>query len=170
MSDEYITLAMRTESVDKFAALDPRVLHATYGIVTEVGELLLMTDDVNFVEEVGDICWYLAIVCDHWGVTFDELALLADDQMAQDDPRVLLLCATDMMDLVKRASFYGKELDEVRFVRLAATLYVSLAKMTDIERAKGLNIAKLKKRYPDGFDTLAATVRDLDGEREVLNG
>ena len=39
----------------------------------------------------------------------------------------------------------------------------------DYERIQAVNMAKLLKRYPGGeFDSFRAVVRDLDGERAVL--
>ncbi len=80
---------MKTESQD-FEAVASRVgtrsmlriLHATMGVSTEAGELLDAVkktlfygkplDTVNLKEEVGDLFWYMAILCDELGLSFEE--------------------------------------------------------------------------------------------------
>lgn len=88
-SQDYINKAMKTESQD-FEAVASRVgtrsmlriLHATMGVSTEAGELLDAVkktlfygkplDTVNLKEEVGDLFWYMAILCDELGLSFEE--------------------------------------------------------------------------------------------------
>ena len=63
---------------------EARALHAILGLTTEVGELADIwkrrifygraIDPVNAREEIGDVLWYLAILCDFFGTT------LADEQ------------------------------------------------------------------------------------------
>lgn len=84
---EYIANALRTEG-DKYAfeatgEVTPRVEHAVMGMVTESGELLdavkkskiygRALDKVNLVEEAGDCMWYLALLCDDLGVSFEQV-------------------------------------------------------------------------------------------------
>lgn len=84
---EYIKLVKRTEStkdpvVSEFG-VNSRILHACMGAVTETGELLdackksmfygKQLDKVNLAEEIGDVFWYAAILCDELGVTFEEV-------------------------------------------------------------------------------------------------
>ncbi len=88
-SKDYIAKAMKTESQD-FAAVAARAsstkmirtLHAAMGVSTEAGELLDAVkkhlfygkplDEVNLKEEVGDLFWYVAILCDTLGLSFEE--------------------------------------------------------------------------------------------------
>ncbi len=61
-----------------------RLLHGVIGISTEAGELLdafkkyiyynKELDYVNIKEELGDILWYIAIVCDELDLSFEEIA------------------------------------------------------------------------------------------------
>lgn len=72
--------ALRTES-NNFYPVDPRVLHASIGLVTESGELIdalkktifygKELDIVNVKEEAGDLLWYLAILFDAIGTDFE---------------------------------------------------------------------------------------------------
>lgn len=84
---EYIKLVKRTEStkdpVQSEFGVNSRILHACMGAVTETGELLdackksmfygKQLDKVNLAEEIGDVFWYAAILCDELGVTFEEV-------------------------------------------------------------------------------------------------
>ncbi len=84
---EYIKNVLRTEStkdpvVSEFG-VNSRILHSAMGACTETAELLdackksmfygKQLDKINLAEEMGDVLWYLAILCDELGVTFEEL-------------------------------------------------------------------------------------------------
>lgn len=81
-SDEYIQNAIRTES-HNFQLQNPRILHGAMGCCTEAGELLDAVkkhifygreiDVINVKEEIGDLFWYLGILCHTYGWTFDEI-------------------------------------------------------------------------------------------------
>jgi NTP pyrophosphatase (non-canonical NTP hydrolase) len=85
--NEYIQNVLRTEStkdpvISEFG-VNSRILHACMGTTTEAGELVdackksmfygKTLDKVNLAEEAGDVLWYIAILCDELGVTFEEL-------------------------------------------------------------------------------------------------
>tara|TARA_Y100000991_G_scaffold214840_1_gene203559 strand:+ start:1164 stop:1544 length:381 start_codon:yes stop_codon:yes gene_type:complete len=88
-SKVYINQAKQTESKN-FDEVNQRVsnekmlriLHAGMGVSTEAGELLdalkkhiyygKKLDEVNIFEEVGDIFWYLAILADELGFSFEK--------------------------------------------------------------------------------------------------
>lgn len=123
---EYVNNALRTEHTPDFVRLDgadavanrrmARLLHATLGLMTEVGEIadalkkkLIYGKDldlVNLAEEHGDESWYMALLVDAIGSSF--------------------------------------------------------------ETSWELNIAKLRKRFPDKFEASRALNRDLDAERAAL--
>lgn len=85
--NEYIQNALRTETKEyRFTATDkvtPRIEHAVMGLVTESAECMdalkkskiygKELDTVNLVEEAGDIMWYLAILADELGVSFEDM-------------------------------------------------------------------------------------------------
>lgn len=86
-ANEYIKNAIRTECGDyDFSAtngVSPRVEHAVMGVVTEAGEMMSALkktkiyakelDKINLIEEVGDVMWYLALLADELGVSFEEI-------------------------------------------------------------------------------------------------
>lgn len=89
-SAAYIQDAKRTESED-FSGIaerlasraNQRLLHGAMGLCTESGEFLDQLkkhiyygrdlDATNLEEEVGDMFWYMAIICDQLGVSFEDL-------------------------------------------------------------------------------------------------
>lgn len=82
---DYIQKALRTESpitrelVERMTG-SARVIHAIFGLFTEIGELVDIfkrhifygkpIDLTNMDEEIGDVLWYLAILMDFCGVDF----------------------------------------------------------------------------------------------------
>lgn len=81
-TNAYIKNALRTESTD-FNTINMRLLHGAMGLVTEAGEFLdtlkkniyykRPIDRINLAEEIGDIFWYLALLCDELGVSFEDV-------------------------------------------------------------------------------------------------
>lgn len=80
----YIKKAMRTESKKGsllIADVDSRILHGIMGVVTEAGELMDIIKryffydkeplKVHIIEEIGDVFWYLAILCDALEIDFE---------------------------------------------------------------------------------------------------
>jgi NTP pyrophosphatase (non-canonical NTP hydrolase) len=126
--NEYQTLALLTEFTPDFVRLEgktpehnmmvARLIHGLLGVVSEAGEIAdalkkhivygRELDEVNMLEESGDVSWYIAL----------------------------------MLSAVKKG----------------------------YEEAMDKNIAKLKARFGDKFTAAAATVRDLDAERKILEG
>lgn len=83
--------------------------------------------------------------------------------------------AGEFMDMLKKHILYGKPIDEVNlkeelgdsqwYSALAADALE--AKLIDILQT---NIDKLKARYPNKFTEIDALNRDLDKERNILEG
>lgn len=79
---EYIRNALRTESGRSFKIND-RLAHGIIGISTEGGEMLgalkksmfygNQLDIANLKEEMGDVLWYIALLCDELGVSIELL-------------------------------------------------------------------------------------------------
>ena len=85
----YVEEALRSENKD-FQALINRVdvrsirlLHGAMGLDTESGEIMdsmkrhiIYGSDLNVVnirEELGDIMWYVALICDELGLTIEQI-------------------------------------------------------------------------------------------------
>lgn len=72
------------------------LLHGALGISGEAGELLDAVkkhvmygkelDKVNVLEELGDICWYMAIALEAVGSSFEEIMQLNQDKLEKRYP------------------------------------------------------------------------------------
>lgn len=79
---EYQQLALRTAHRQEKREDD--LLHGSAGVATEAGELMDIfkrfrfygkaVDWVHVKEEVGDVLWYLALVCESAGITLEDAA------------------------------------------------------------------------------------------------
>ena len=79
----------------------------------------------------------------------------------------------EFLDALKKAIFYGKELDRVNLKEELGDLlwYIAIAMDelgTDFETEMERNIKKLKARYPEKFRKEDALERDLEKERGIL--
>lgn len=182
----YLELSEKTLSSEFF--LEPNDyagLHATIGVVTEIQELIEWNSDkVGKTEEIADITWYLAI----FGRELDIRILPDNTKMGikycilskvwkKQANRLLVLKMYDrasiMLDIYKKNTFYGKEIDKSEVLKLSnelLSLVMTYCDLHDINifSAFNANINKLQKRYGDKFNTDGAINRDLDAEREIL--
>lgn len=88
--------------------------------------------------------------------------------------------AGEMLDMLKKHIFYGKDLDLVNLEEELGdsnwyqSIAIHSARMkghaTSWEQIWEKNIAKLQARYGDKFDETKAEGRDLKREREILEG
>jgi NTP pyrophosphatase (non-canonical NTP hydrolase) len=79
---DYIEAAGRTKS-ELCGPVEPDTLHAIVGIASEAGEMLdalkkhifynQQMDSINLAEELGDLMWYMALLCRRYGWTFEEI-------------------------------------------------------------------------------------------------
>jgi NTP pyrophosphatase (non-canonical NTP hydrolase) len=81
----------------------------------------------------------------------------------------------ELQDAVKRALFYGRELDTANVLEECGDVLWYLAVALDavgytLGEAMGANLRKLRARYPERFTEERATVRDLDAERAAVIG
>jgi NTP pyrophosphatase (non-canonical NTP hydrolase) len=82
--------------------------------------------------------------------------------------------AGELMDAVKKASIYGKPVDRTNLIEEAGDMLWYLALLLDSQgitfnEVMDINIAKLKKRFPEKFTEYQSLNRDLDAERKVLD-
>lgn len=83
--------------------------------------------------------------------------------------------AGELLDAVKKMLFYGRTLDTTNIFEELGDIewYMALIRETfgwTQEMVQERNIAKLKARYPEKFTTERALERDLDTERNILEG
>jgi len=190
--NEYVKNAIRTES--KFnvitnetvnIALNDRLLHWAIWMQTELWEIFEAIfikwknneiDEVNLREELWDVLWYFAILCDNINYTdfeFDKL----DINMKFDSIADYIFNINDLtiniLDSVKKSLFYKKPLDIELLKTRLNKIFNYIANLLsfiwgDIEKTAIINIEKLKARYPEKFSSENAINRDLKVERNIL--
>lgn len=157
---------------------DPAVMfaHAALGISTEAFELFTAVDEVNAVEELGDLAFYVVAarnVLFNAGVSGEREN--ADD--VEDKGIEARVC--ELQDLAKRWMAYGKlpdfgKVDTVLSCILGYGIGVVDREASQVEatldNAIEANRRKLNVRYQAGFSTQAALNRDLAAERVALEG
>ena len=178
---EYLELSEKTLST-QFHCEDreQRLLHAVIGVLTEVEELLdnhigAEQDDTNRLEEVGDVCWYLAIIGREMDLDYTQLIV----KTKNDNPMKLVLKIVKntckLLDMMKKKLYYNKPIDENLFKTITHLVMLDVSDYMntydiDIEKSFDVNIDKLKARYGDKFSSEKAINRDLETERNILEG
>lgn len=81
----------------------------------------------------------------------------------------------ELTDIFKKSIAYGKEVDEVNVKEEIGDLMFYIASFCringyNLEEIILTNIEKLETRYPEKFTQFHANNRDLDKEREILEG
>jgi len=83
--------------------------------------------------------------------------------------------AGELLDAIKRSVYYGEALDRTNLIEELGDLEWYMAVLRDAldvsqEQVQRINIDKLRARYPEKFTDTHALNRDLDREREILEG
>lgn len=146
---------------------EKNLLHASLGLITELGELTDIykrnifygkeIDLVNVKEELGDIMWYLAIIYREFNYSPSGVRYITNQgavELIQD----MLLTAINLNRLDKKVCNHLKD-QIINFGKLHNFTF---------EEILETNINKLKKRFPNKFTEYHALNRDLEAEREVL--
>ena len=178
---EYLELSEKTLSTQFHCEeREQRLLHAVIGVLTEVEELLDNhigdeQDDTNRLEESGDVCWYLAIIGREMNLDYPQLLV----KTKNDNPMKLVLKIVKntckLLDMMKKKLYYNKPIDENLFKTITTLVMLDVSDYMntydiDIEKSFDVNIDKLKARYGDKFSSEKAINRDLETERNILEG
>jgi NTP pyrophosphatase (non-canonical NTP hydrolase) len=178
---EYLELSEKTLSTQFHCdEKEQRLLHAVIGVLTEVEELLDNhigdeQDDTNRLEESGDVCWYLAIIGREMDLDYPQLIV----KTKNDNPMKLVLKIVKntckLLDMLKKKLYYNKPIDENLFKTITTLVMLDVSDYMntydiDIEKSFDVNIDKLRARYGDKFSSEKAINRDLETERNILEG
>lgn len=169
---EYQKLAMRTSPRDGHDKIENGIL----GLIGETGELVDVLKKYKFqsgiapelpkkqiAEELGDVLWYLAELLDGmdlWlidiiGKDFSEIDKLMGRRSKRKislDSAILELC--DRVSRMRRAIKRHNLADMCSHIRYMIKVSAHIANLAGytLEQVAQMNIDKLKKRYPNGFD------------------
>ena len=165
------------------------LVHGTFGLVTEAGELSenfsvdrayrFQSDRDNVREEIGDCAWYLAILARVLPASplgpplTHNRALIWDQRNVMEVSRQLCQASAQMLDKVKRFLFYGKDFEMDAYLNQCWNVeHCLMALCADygflIADIMQENNTKLRTRYPEKFDTTRAYERDLEAERKAF--
>lgn len=155
--------AMISGATDRDLGLfNMNLFHAMTGITSELHELINDKGDENFLEEVGDICWYLAKMYRTLNLTEEKFY---KEYLMILHGGALVIAVSQLADTVKRWIVYEEINDNI--IKSMAIVLTSLAESCDkrLPKVNGLEIAwkqnidKLMKRYPDNFNVADAIAR-----------
>lgn len=169
--NNYIALAMRTNSsvTGQNADVTPDLLHATLGMADELFEYNMSQSWLNAVEELGDLCWFIALA----GKTldFNPFACPAPDLQAAP---TLADAVASFVGSVKKSYAYGKPLDRLSLTYLLDVMVARIDLIAQnkskrsIDELLAANIAKLQARYPEKFTAEAAVNRAVKQEAAAM--
>lgn len=166
---DYVPLAGRTAKPMETA---DQVNHAILGMITEVGELAdhykrvwvygKSFDRANFMEEIGDVCWYVALMAATLKYDLHTTASHEGDYPV-GELKLIKDLAWGVGNICNAPATAWSLQGVIRKLQKLCALHD-----VDFWACLGMNIAKLAKRYGDKYSDQAALVRDLIAERELL--
>lgn len=167
----YIELAMRTNSTvtGQNPEVTPDLLHATLGMADELFEYNSSQSWLNAVEELGDLCWFIALA----GKALDYDPFTRPRPELERAP-VLADAVATFVGSVKKSYAYGKSLDLLTLTYLLDVMVARIKLIAESKSKRTLdelltaNIAKLKARYPEKFDGEAAVNRNIKQEAAAM--
>jgi hypothetical protein len=187
--NEYGALALRTLAPAVADSVKDSVLNAVTGLSSEAGELQELFakrngfDPVHLRKELGDYFWYWSLLAHTYGYTNAEVL---DRSSARDFAlgvtifpfgraiamQHLVIATGAINEQVKKRFFHVHPYDDTARNRMRASLYdAAMAWMNivhdtgnDPAEVLGLNIAKLKARYPDGQFTTERSMNRAPGD------
>jgi hypothetical protein len=179
--DQYGELALRTLAPAIQTDTEKVVMNAATGLLSEVGEindLILLSegvelDQTHMKKEMGDWSWYWSLMCYGYGFKNSEVLHTKDvDEAAQHGIFTanhgieravghLVVASGAIGEFVKKHYFHFHPYDKAHEQALAGLLQTAFEKWVGVitwldgspQEILGMNIAKLKARYPEGFTT-----------------
>lgn len=174
--DQYGALALRTLATDVGADPLKVTMNAMSGLCSETGEfieLMVSTkhDRTHMMKELGDWMWYWSLMCHSYGLKNSEVMLTDDvdrayfaiqEMMVSKSAVTLALdfpvIVGAIAEFTKKHWFHHHPADlEVIKKHLHTALYLWFRAIWHYQlqpsEVLGLNIDKLRKRYPEGFST-----------------
>ncbi len=83
-----------------------RLLHAAIGMSTELHEMRTAPDEDNYIEELGDVCWYMALA---WPALFKDIQEFEEVLSGTVIGKFLEGSLADVVADIKKLAMYGKE-------------------------------------------------------------
>lgn len=173
--DNYIAQAMRTNSTSTgLHNVHPDLLHATLGLCDEHFEYQMSQSWLNAGEELGDLCWFIALAAH--SLDCDPFTNAAGFLVFNPDAPMLQHALAEFVGAVKKSYAYGAPLHEHRLRWLLGAMIARINTICESKLKRTLdellagNIAKLQARFPDKFDEAMAINRNIKQEAAALRG
>ena len=161
--EKYQELAIRT--LPPASESGGRLETLALGLSGEAAEYLCANTDDARIKEMGDCYWYIACIMHRFN-NFDGIRpeLLVNE--VDDDAMDLLIIASLAGDVVKKHTGHKHELNVADLADLILSAKVRMERICkswvmDFDEVAEVNIAKLRKRYPDGF-TVEASINRVE--------
>lgn len=159
---EYAELAAKTCNPER-----DDLIHHGLGLVCEYLEFRVARSDREQLEEIGDALWFLAGIARSLEVPFHHLC---QPRGGRSHHHTADAAMESVLSSVKAFYAYGREIEPEGFLAAVAHLVDDLMYEADclgyLHRPQGwapeiaaANIAKLRRRYPEGFNSTAAIER-----------
>lgn len=203
--ENYVSEVLKTESNDFPKISERlstkrgiRLNHSFIGIMTEIGELFEMLDKekldlVNLMEECSDVMWYVGVAVDELNIDRENFINKAENLNNELTYKDIFLrkifkrksvqkilndstkYSSQLLDLIKKNVFYGKELDTIKVESILVKIMSEMISLLELanynkEDSMDINIKKLQlKRFKSGkFTQDEAISRNLVEERKTL--
>lgn len=151
------------------------LLHMAVGVQGEIGELienhLEQGSRENKIEELGDIEFYFEGIATPLAFNFNGTPTNTEFKIVERELLELSASGAALLDAIKKASIYEKQLDSAEVVNqmfLIRQRLCNLYAMFDITHKEAIeaNIAKLGKRYSGGAYSNADAQNRADKQSE----
>lgn len=182
--DQYIPQALRTAK--PLNGIEANLRHAALGLITEIGEFTSevkrvviyekpMSEEMrrHMLEELGDVCWYLAVAINALGFQAQPLPIRDLGQNTLEDAALTL--ALKNCEIVIASTLGGSAYKSMGFANVVYEMISVIDKACELLGASGdevraMNIHKLRARFPDKFTNEAAEARaDKGGASHLVS-
>jgi hypothetical protein len=169
---DFVTFAEKSkETMKEGDSYEIDLYHAASGIVTEIKELQDAFTDINTIEELGDICWFLSLI--HKRIPFDFGGGIHTTASREHTLNILMVNSIGLLDNIKKHVQYDKENQGVikTICNHISTIILQFCYQSgyNIQTVFSANIAKLqKKRYKSGYNNYDAINRNTREEYDAM--
>lgn len=161
-------------TMPKNSTINEDLYHGAVGIATEIYELKKAFTHSNTIEELGDACFYLALM--HRRYPFEMFKGRVETDSKAYALEMMYITSMELLDLVKARAQYGRD-NIIGIQRACSSIgaYIGLIakKMgTTPEKVMFVNYMKLQGpggRFYNGYSDDKANNRDLEQEGKILD-
>lgn len=163
--NEYQKMAQRTDATNND---DDKAVNAKLGLIGESGEVVdelkkwmfqsgsMAIPDAKLVEELGDVMWYCAALLTANHADMDDIFAFAKEagSVNQVNDETIVAESVNLVGMCVEISRLENADEQNAFVGIIIQVVDSMCEALgySLTECCQKNIAKLKKRYPDGFD------------------